>query len=344
MTMHGSRTSHSRSSKPPSTPMPIPCPCCKPCPALASFSASCCSTKSIRWTASQACKTASHTRAWSNVRKHPPANAWGRPARKAGTLTSQGPFPKRPRCSYVTTLRASRCWPAWRKNLTKAKPSLCSRITSHGRSLTCSSARPPLIGPCSFVPKGAERVSLAPHWTTQGRSLERAHGMSSLRCVFERPSVPRPFIPEPCPLMGHPLWLCARWRGSHQACVCCPSPEPDTHWRVQDAQPAFGIGRSEGTTFLLGRRGYPHGCSALGTKVTTEPQDVFGAATPGWHRAWKASEHTRPTVDCARPWKAEKNENCPLIGGVCLLTKGVLIRVRRGDGQGVAPPCLPDGI
>src|SRR5262245_39026753 len=154
--------------------------------------------------------------------------------------------------------------------------------------------------------------------------------MSYLRCVFARQGVPRPFISEPCPLLGHPLWLLVRWRWSHQACVCCPSPEPDTNWRVQDAQPALCIGRYEGTTLFLGRRGYPHWFSALVTQVTTEPQYVFGAATRGWHRAWKASENTRPLVDCARPWKAEKNENNPLIGVVCLLTKGVLIRVRRG--------------
>ena len=45
------RTSNSLSSKPPSTTMPIPSTCCKPCPALAKSSASCCSMKSMTSTA-----------------------------------------------------------------------------------------------------------------------------------------------------------------------------------------------------------------------------------------------------------------------------------------------------
>jgi hypothetical protein len=95
--MHCSRTSHSRSSKPPSTTRRRPCPCGKPCLALARCSASCCSTQSSRLTASQACQTSSPPRAWSHVRKHPPAHAGVLQARQSGTLTSHGPCPKRPR-------------------------------------------------------------------------------------------------------------------------------------------------------------------------------------------------------------------------------------------------------
>src|SRR5215510_8115773 len=69
-TMPCSRTSHSLASQLPSPPMPLPSTCCKPCPALAKFSASYCSTQAISLTASPACKPSARTRAWSTVRTH----------------------------------------------------------------------------------------------------------------------------------------------------------------------------------------------------------------------------------------------------------------------------------
>jgi len=49
-------------------------------------------------------------------------NRLGTAGKKSATLTSSGPFPKRPRSSCVTPPRASNFWPAWRKNMLKAKP------------------------------------------------------------------------------------------------------------------------------------------------------------------------------------------------------------------------------
>jgi len=46
----------------------------------------------------------------------------GTSGKKSATRTSSGPFPKRPLYSCVTTLRARNFWPAWRKNMIKAKP------------------------------------------------------------------------------------------------------------------------------------------------------------------------------------------------------------------------------
>src|SRR5438093_10575094 len=43
----------------------------------------------------------------------------------------------------------------------------------------------------------------------------------------------------------------------------------------------------------------------------------------------KSSQTTRPTADCARNPKAEKNKKNPLRGVVCLLTTRGLIGVRR---------------
>src|SRR5262249_2030068 len=110
----------------------------------------------------------------------------------------------------------------------------------------------------------------------------------------------------------------------------CPSPAPDPKGRATEAQPSLCIGRYAGTESLRGRRGYPQRCAAITTQVVTAPQDVCGAARCVGTCARKSRQNTRPTVDCARPWKAENNENNPLTGVVCLLTKGVLIRVRRG--------------
>ena len=46
----------------------------------------------------------------------------GTAGKKSVTLTSSGPFLKPPRCFYATTSRGKSFWPAWRKNMTKAKP------------------------------------------------------------------------------------------------------------------------------------------------------------------------------------------------------------------------------
>jgi hypothetical protein len=164
--MHGSTTSTSRSAQPPSTTRLGPCPWCTPCLGLARGAAAGGSPQSLRWPAAPADRTASRTRPWAHGRQHPPANAGGRQASKAGTRLSQGPVPPRPRGADGTPLRASHCWPAGSQNLSQAQPSLCARLHSHGRSLTCASARPPWIGPWSGAPQGAERVSLAPPGTT----------------------------------------------------------------------------------------------------------------------------------------------------------------------------------
>jgi hypothetical protein len=60
--------------------------------------------------------------------------------------------------------------------------------------------------------------------------------------------------------------------------------------------------------------------SAIVTSMAIAPQDVCGAALVGCTCSEKASEPMRPTVDDARPWKAEKTQN-PLLGVVCLLTR-----------------------
>ena len=45
-----------------------------------------------------------------------------------------------------------------------------------------------------------------------------------LGCVWERQGTPRPLIPEPWRLIGHPLWLLERRRWSHQVAWAAPPP------------------------------------------------------------------------------------------------------------------------
>jgi hypothetical protein len=45
-------------------------------------------------------------------------------------------------------------------------------------------------------------------------------------CVFERQGTPRPCIPEPSRLIGHPLWLLNKRRWSHPVACAAPPPSP----------------------------------------------------------------------------------------------------------------------
>jgi hypothetical protein len=164
--------------------------------------------------------------------------------------------------------------------------------------------------------------------------------------VFERQGTPRPWIPEPCALIGHPLWLLNVRRPVAQGSVCCPAPEPRTNGRVNTTQPALCIGRYAGTALVLGRRGSHQWCSAIAMKVATEPPYVCGAATLVGTWARKSRQDTRPFATCAGTTKAEKKRENPLSGVVCLLTTGDLIRVRLRRGlralrsPWVSSPCL----
>src|SRR5215475_8899 len=74
----------------------------------------------------------------------------------------------------------------------------------------------------------------------------------------------------------------------------------------------------------------PSRYSARTTTVVPEPRYVFGAATPSGHLPTEMkSEHA---TDCRlrQALESGKKAKTPLLGVVCLLTKGVLIRVRRG--------------
>ena len=123
--------------------------------------------------------------------------------------------------------------------------------------------------------------------------------------------------------------------------VCCPSPAPGTHWRVNDTPPALCIGRYEGTTLLLGRRGEPPCGAAIATKMATAPQYVCGAAMLGWHLGTEiTSEHGTGRRRRRQLHGGKKTKN-PLSGVVCLLTKRGLISVGRALAPSEALALLP---
>jgi len=73
-----------------STMTPIPCICYKRCPASARSSASCCSTTSIRSTASLGCRMSPPLAAWSRAPRHLPGNAPAPPAPQSAMPISSG--------------------------------------------------------------------------------------------------------------------------------------------------------------------------------------------------------------------------------------------------------------
>jgi Transposase IS116/IS110/IS902 family len=124
-------------------------------------------------------------------------------------------------------------------------------------------------------------------------------------------------LPDPLRLIGYPLWLLYMRRESSTVSVCCPSPEPGSHGRTMHVQPPFCIGRYEGTALFLGRRG-PYGdFSAIACEGDRASIRVWCSPLV-CTCAQKSRQDMRPTVDCARPWKAEKKQKTAPRGSLSL--------------------------
>src|SRR5215831_8495405 len=99
----------------------------------------------------------------------------------------------------------------------------------------------------------------------------------------------------------------------------CPSPEPGTHWRMVSMEPSLCVGRYEGTDMLLGRRGSR--CQASLQSSPRWRSSLNKCLVQPWLGctcAEKPSEPMRPTVDAARPWKAEKTQKPALRASLSL--------------------------
>jgi hypothetical protein len=146
------------------------------------------------------------------------------------------------------------------------------------------------------------------------------------RCVIECVGAHRPFGPEPlaCDWTSAPAPVYGR-----ESClvdVGCPSPEPETHWRTAPVQPPLGRGRDEGTEKLLGRRDPQSGLCTRRHRDERTSRSVW--CSPGGAPANGTEDRTRcqrrTTLSLNHSGKNGKN---PLLGRVCLLTTGGLIRV-----------------
>jgi hypothetical protein len=118
--------------------------------------------------------------------------------------------------------------------------------------------------------------------------------------------------------------------------VGCPSPEPDTNWRVIQTQPSLCRGRYEGTEVCLGRRGCPNGSLhspspwRLRLDTCLVPPRQVGPCPQ------KARQNTRLTADYARPWTAEKTQKTAP-REICPLTQGARPLVSRGCDRSCEP-------
>jgi hypothetical protein len=89
--------------------------------------------------------------------------------------------------------------------------------------------------------------------------------------------------------------------------VCCPSPEPETHWRTAPVQPPLCIGRYEGTDRFLGRRDHPE--RSLHSLSQRRENLNKCLVQPCWGtRIRKRRRNTLPGMDCARP-KAQRKKS-----------------------------------
>jgi hypothetical protein len=116
-------------------------------------------------------------------------------------------------------------------------------------------------------------------------------------------------------------------RESHSVHGGCPAPEPGTHWRTTAVQPRLCVGRYEGTARLLGRSGRHHRLAALTIAMVTEPPYVCGADTWCLHRPVAIQPAHVARGRRRRDQHRGKKAQNPLLGNVCLLTTGGLIRV-----------------
>src|SRR5215831_4826226 len=89
--------------------------------------------------------------------------------------------------------------------------------------------------------QGAERGSLAPHWTETG-CAGMTHAQSLLGGVCPRSGGQRPCIPEPWPVMGPPLWLLDKRRESS---TVSPWAAPRPHLALTGAPDPFSPSLAE---------------------------------------------------------------------------------------------------
>jgi hypothetical protein len=194
--------------------------------------------------------------------------------------------------------------------------------------MTSSGAPPRSSGLSSCVPQGAERVSLWPHWTrTGGACIQHAADPAGRRLGTPRRAedpYPRALACDGTPALAATPAACARTRCAWAA----PPPRltrtgaPDTLSRPFEsdgmrAQQSFSVAGDHTNGALHSPCEW-----RLHLKTCVVPPRVVGTC------ARQSRQDTAPTARDAGVTRRNKR-NSPLSGGVCLLTRRGLIRVRR---------------
>jgi hypothetical protein len=101
-------------------------------------------------------------------------------------------------------------------------------------------------------------------------------------------------------LIGQPLRLCSLGRELRTVFVCCPSPDPGTHWSTGSVHALLCSGRYEGTERFLSRRDSPEqslhsSSSRRENRNTCVVQPRRGASQR------PCRQHTLPEADDAQP-------------------------------------------
>src|SRR5439155_3527905 len=109
--------------------------------------------------------------------------------------------------------------------------------------------------------------------------------------------------------------------------VCCPASAPGTHWRTAMCRPSF---EEDGTRGQRCFEGAEHHTKARCNRhlEAIDPQEVCGAATPSLHQRREIKSGHVARGQRRQDLHSGNKARNPLSGDVCLLTTGVLIRVR----------------
>src|SRR5712691_1139407 len=136
--------------------------------------------------------------------------------------------------------------------------------------------------------------------------------------------------PSPCArrLLRHVHLLLGLPRALSTVHLGCSAPAPAPHGRTVHGYPGVCRGRYEGTEMLLGRSARTS--SSLPSSCTRQENLKTCVGQPGCRGTSrrKSRQHMGPG-DHGSAEKSGKKGNNPLLGVVCLLTTGDLIRVRR---------------
>jgi hypothetical protein len=341
----GAAPAPSFSATRPSPPRPSPCPWDRPARAVATSCAAACATPCPRATASPGGRRSRHRVAAARGRKQPEGTGGARLGTRGATRPAQGPVLQRPPSAGAGPRLGQRLWPRGRNRLPQAPPAVSGRPPSPGRSLAGARAQQLALWSRASAPKGAEQVRPAPPATLPGAACTGRPCSRAWRRLGTRQAAAAPSSRSPARCWDPRSGSCRDGGGPPPASVGCPSPAPAPHGRAPHAPPALCGGRSEGTTAWRGRSASPPCGSALGTAVLRAPPDGCGAATPRWQPCTASTSGPATGGGARQDPQGGKHNKKPLKGVVCLLTKGVLIRVRCPvQGQELPPIFLTPAL